>query len=455
VAVRVELYCRTRVATKQALSTMRALRRVLAGSVLLVLSAVGPLAGAAPSTLSTVARVWTEPASGYGFLDSAVLQARHSIDISMYELADTALERDLISQAASGVEVRVLLDSAFNGQADNAASYAYLHASDVHVEWAPPNQIFHAKYVVIDGSRAYIGSGNLASRDYASTRDFWVEDTTSSDVHAITSTFDVDFAHGPQLAQSSRGLIWSPGSTAPLVDLIRSARHTLLVENEEMDSPTIEQALDLAAAQGVSVKVVMTSSSDAAVALRGLASDGVHVRVLGSRQLYIHAKVICADCAGGAGTVFIGSENFSTSSLSYNRELGLITTTPAAVRAVASAVNTDYGAGTAVTAPSSTPTAPVTSAGGAVTITAFVVSIARGAEDSLSVHSKRANDECSLRVVLASGYLSQSHGLGSARANGAGNVTWTWEIGPSTDPGTAHATVTCGAGTVSRGFTIT
>jgi HKD family nuclease len=323
------------------------------------------------------------------------------------------------------------------------------------VEWAPPNQIFHAKYVVIDGSRAYIGSGNLASRDYASTRDFWVEDTASSDVHAITSTFDVDFAHGPQLAQPSRGLIWSPGSTAALVDLIRSARHTLLVENEEMDSPTIEQALDLAAAQGVSVKVVMTSSSDAAVALRGLASDGVHVRVLGSRQLYIHAKVICADCAGGAGTVFIGSENFSTSSLSYNRELGLITTTPAAVRAVASAVNTDYGAGTAVTAPSSTPTAPVTSAGGAVTITAFVASIARGAEDSLSVHSKRANDECSLRVVLASGYVSQSHGLGSARANGAGNVTWTWEIGPSTDPGTAHATVTCGAGTVSRGFTIT
>jgi len=90
-----------------------------------------------------------------------------------------------------------------------------------------------------------------------------------------------------------------------------------------------------------------------------------------------------------------------------------------------------------------------------VTITAFVASIARGAEDSLSVHSKRANDECSLRVVLPSGYVSQSHGLGSARANGAGNVSWTWEIGPSTDPGTAHATVTCGAGTVSRGFTIT
>ena len=422
---------------------------------MLALSATASVAGASQSTVSTLTHVWTEPASGYGFLDGAVLQARHSIDMSMYELADTTLEHDLITQAANGVHVRVLLDSDFNGRSDNASSYALLHASGVDVEWAPPNQIFHAKYVVIDATRAYIGTGNLASRDYASTRDFWVEDTTSSDVHAVLSTFGTDFAHGAAPALASSGLIWSPGSTAALVRLIGSAHHSLLVENEEMDSATIEQALDVAAARGVSVKVVMTSSSDSTVALRGLASDGVHVRVLGSRQIYIHAKVICADCSGGVGTVFIGSENFSTSSLSYNRELGLVTKTPAAVRAVVSAVGADYAMGVAITAPASTPTTPVTSSGGAVAITAFEASIARGAEDSLSVHSRRANDACSLRVVLPSGYVSQSHGLGSARANSAGNVNWTWEIGPSTDPGTAHATVTCGASSVSRNFTIT
>jgi cardiolipin synthase len=434
---------------------MRALRRIFAIVALLTLSAVAPFANASASTVSTVARVWTEPASGYGFLDSAIRGARHSIDMSMYELADTTLEHDLIARAAAGVDVRVLLDSDFNGTRDNASSYALMHASHVHVEWAPPNQIFHAKYVVIDGTRAYIGTGNLASRDYASTRDFWTEDTSSSDVHAVASTFAVDFAHGVVPAVASRGLVWSPGSTAALVDLIGSAHHTLLVENEEMDSATIEQALDLAAARGVSVKVVMTSSSDSTVALRGLASDGVHVHVLGSDEVYIHAKVICADCSGGEGTVFIGSENFSTSSLSYNRELGLITTTPAAVRAVVIAVDADYNIGTAVAAPATTPTAPVTSSGGAVAITAFEASIARGGEDSLSVHSRTAGDTCSLRVVLPSGYVSQSRGLGSARANSAGNVNWTWEIGPSTGPGTAHATVTCGAGSVSRSFTIT
>jgi phosphatidylserine/phosphatidylglycerophosphate/cardiolipin synthase-like enzyme len=433
---------------------MKVLQRTLVGAALLVLSAAAPVAEAAQNTVSSVARAWTEPGSGYGFLDGAVLQARHSIDMSMYELADTTLEHDLIAQAGSGVDVRVLLDSDFNGERDNSSSYALLHASDVHVEWAPPNQIFHAKYVVIDGVRAYIGTGNLASSDYASTRDFWVEDTTSRDVHAIASTFGTDFAHGAPPAQASGGLVWSPGATAALVNLIGSARHSLLVENEEMDSTAIEQALDLAAARGVSVKVVMTSSSDSDAALRDLASDGVHVHVLGSNQIYIHAKVICADCGAGVGTVFIGSENFSTSSLSYNRELGLVTTTPAAVRAVAIAVDADYGSGAAITAPPSTPSPPTTSSG-AVAITAFKASIARGAEDSLSVHSRTRDDTCSLRVVLPSGYVSQSHGLGSARANSAGNVNWTWEIGSSTDPGTARATVTCGAGSLSRSFTIT
>jgi phosphatidylserine/phosphatidylglycerophosphate/cardiolipin synthase-like enzyme len=433
---------------------MRAVRASLLASALIALCVGFGSIASASTALSGVTHVWTEPVSGYGFLDSAILAAHHSIDMSMYELADTVVEHDLIAKAAAGVDVRVLLDSDFNGARDNASSYALLHASAVHVEWAPPNQIFHAKYVVIDGVRAFIGTGNLASRDYSSTRDFWVEDTTPSDVSGVASTFDNDFNHGAVPARASDGLVWSPGSTAALVDLIGSARHTLFVENEEMDSAPIEQALDAAAARGVSVKVVMTSSSDSAVALRGLASDGVHVRVLGASQIYIHAKVICADCGAGTGTVFIGSENFSTSSLSYNRELGLITKTSSAVAAVWHAVTADYALGTTLSG-TVTSTPPPTSSSGAVAITSFVATISRGAEDSLRVHSRKANDTCTLRVVLPSGYVSESHGLGALRANGAGNAMWTWEIGPDTGPGTAHATITCGAGTVSRSFTIT
>ena len=415
-----------------------------------------PVATSAASvghTASPIVNVWTEPASGYGFLDAAIDSAEHSIDVSMYELSDTTIEHELIARANAGVDVRVLLNSAYDGTTHNANSYAALHASKVHVEWARANQIFHAKYVVIDSRVAYVGTGNLETNDYSSTRDFWVEDSRVADVDAMTNTFISDDAHVGTTFQTG-GLVWSPGSTSALVGLIDDAKRSLLVENEEMDSTNIESALKSAARRGVSVKVVMTASSSWTAVLDSLAASRVHVRVLSSSQVYIHAKVICDDCSGGAGTVFIGSENFSTSSLSYNRELGVITKTPQVVRAVDSAVHADYAIGTTVTAPHATSPSKGTSGGSTVTVTSLEILINPGAEDSLGVHSPKPDDSCNLAVTLPSGYKSQSQGLGVARANVDGNVTWKWEIGPSTDPGTARATITCTAGSVQRTFQI-
>lgn len=253
---------------------------------------------------------------------------------------------DLVARARAGVEVRVLLDSEYGIKSVNTPAAAALTRGGVHVAWAPSSQIFHAKYLVIDGSSLYVGTGNFTAQYYSSTRDFWVLDRVRSDVDAAAATFAADFAHrGAPLSAGSGDLVWSPGSTNDLVALIGSARHTLLVENEEMDSAAIESALQAAARRGVDVKVVMTYSSSWHDALTELAAAGVHVRVLESNQVYIHAKVICADCSADAGRVFVGSENFSTSSLDYNRELGLITSEGSVVGPVRSTVTSDYAAG--------------------------------------------------------------------------------------------------------------
>jgi phosphatidylserine/phosphatidylglycerophosphate/cardiolipin synthase-like enzyme len=241
--------------------------------------------------------------------------------------------------------VRVLLNSAYEGRDENTAAANLLRAGSVKVAWAPTGTIFHAKYVVINSRTAYIGTGNFVASDYRSTRDFWVEDTRTSDVAAIAATFNADFAHRDSAPVASGGLVWSPGSTSALVDLINSATSNVLVENEEMDNDTIEQALEADARRGVDVKVVMTYSSEWSSALADLARAGVHVSTLNSSQIYIHAKVICVNCTASGGTVFIGSENFSTASLSYNRELGVTTISRSAVQAVRQAVDSDYGAG--------------------------------------------------------------------------------------------------------------
>jgi phosphatidylserine/phosphatidylglycerophosphate/cardiolipin synthase-like enzyme len=300
-------------------------------------------AAAAPGQLST----FVEPAAGFGFLGHAILSAKHTIDLSMYELEDPSIEADLVARARAGVDVRVMLDSEYGIESDNGPAATTLKHGGVHVVFAPDNQIFHAKYLIIDATSLYIGTANFQVQYYSSTRDFWILDRNHADIAAAQSTFSADFARrSAPLGTGSGDLVWSPGSTNALVNLIQSAKVSLLVENEEMDSYTIESALEAAANRGVDVEVVMTYDSEWHSALSELANAGVHVRTLSESEVYIHAKVICADCLGRGGTVFVGSENFSTSSLDYNRELGIITSANAVVDAIRSTVESDYAQGT-------------------------------------------------------------------------------------------------------------
>lgn len=163
--------------------------------------AITPAEGA--TRTSVVSRVWTEPQAGYSFIDAAIDDAHTSIDLSMYELSDPSIERALVQRARHGVDVRVILNAAYEGASENATAASVLRHGAVHVVWAPSNQIFHAKYLVIDASTAYIGTGNFALSDYSSTRDFWVADTQRADVSAVIATFNADFDHGGAISRRS------------------------------------------------------------------------------------------------------------------------------------------------------------------------------------------------------------------------------------------------------------
>jgi cardiolipin synthase len=286
----------------------------------------------------------TEPQQGYQPVDAFILGATKSVDMTMYELADPVVESDLATDAHRGVTVRVVLDQEYSGKSDNLPAYNYLAAHHVHVVWSYPTEIFHQKTITVDGRTSLIMTGNLTSRYYATTRDFGVFDTNPADVSAIEAAFTSDFAgHRPAPAGAGADLVWSLGSEAPLVALIDSAQHTLTVENEEMDSTIIESALEAAARRGVQVDVTMTYSSEWTAALDRLAASGVKVRLYhGETPIYIHAKVISVDAGQPDQRAFIGSENFSTSSLVYNRELGLITANTAILTPLNATLASDF-----------------------------------------------------------------------------------------------------------------
>jgi phosphatidylserine/phosphatidylglycerophosphate/cardiolipin synthase-like enzyme len=293
-----------------------------------------------------------EPPAGIGPVYRLITGARRSVDLTMYELRDATAEADLAADAARGVDVRVVLDRHLERSA-NTAAYDYLTARHVHVRWGPAGTTVHQKTLTVDSATSVIMTLNLVTGDYPDTRDFAVIDTSRADVAAIVTTFNADFAGHAIRPPDGADLVWSPANAqSSVLSVIRRARHSLAVEDEEMDDAAVTSALAAAARRGVSVRVVMTADSRWDAAFTELARAGVHIRLYADEHgvLYIHAKVIVADAGRAGQRVLIGSENFSVASLDYNRELGILTRNAGLVAAVSATLARDYARGSPFTA---------------------------------------------------------------------------------------------------------
>ena len=207
-----------------------------------------------------------------------IKQARHSIDLTMYEFSDTKAEHDLAAAARRGVTVKVILDQ--REKSHNSSTYDYLKSHRVKVVWSWVRfEYTHQKTLLVNGSTAVIMTANLTSEYYSSTRDFLVTDTKAADVAAIARVFDADFAHRSIQPGDGKDLVWSPtGSQAKLLALIGGATKSLRIYSEEMGDTTIEDALIKAARRGVNVKVCgENESGEYDSDFSRLSAAGVHI----------------------------------------------------------------------------------------------------------------------------------------------------------------------------------
>jgi len=297
-----------------------------------------PTASAPAGTLSLI----TEPEDGTATVLALIKNARSSIDVVMYEFQDKVIADALITAEKRGVTVRVILDQGYFGKEEkmNEPSYAYLASSGVPVHWAPNYfALTHQKTLIVDGQEALIMTFNLTPQYYATGRDFGVVDTDANDVGAIEDTFTADWNSQKIIPDNGDDLVWSPNSAPDTLMIINSARKELDIYNEEMADSRVVDALILAEQRGVDVKVVMTYATAWKPAFAELKSAGVQLHLFhGEKGVYIHAKMILADDS----TAFLGSENFSHTSLDQNRELGIFLSDPSIISSLVSTFSTDW-----------------------------------------------------------------------------------------------------------------
>jgi cardiolipin synthase len=326
--------------------------RLFAALVVGIIAILG-LSGCAvtPSTPSEFSLV-QYPAAGFGGIYAQTDAARTSIDMELYELQDPREIADLIAAHRRGVAVRVLLDSAFAGRRANEPAVVALSAGGVQVRWAPSSTIFHIKTTTFDRLTSDISTANLTPQYYSTTRDAEIIDRYPVQVAAIESTFDNDWSgDNPATDESNApGLLWSPDSESAMVKLIGSATTSIDFTSEELSDPYIYRALATAAQRGVHCRVLMMDETEWAKAFGQVTAAGCVVHVLPDTKagLYMHEKIVLVDATSTSGSVMIGSQNATYSSLSFNRELSIVldrTQAPSIVEAISHTFDADFAVG--------------------------------------------------------------------------------------------------------------
>jgi phosphatidylserine/phosphatidylglycerophosphate/cardiolipin synthase-like enzyme len=304
-----------------------------------------PAPDAGPPTWSSAVQIIVEPNGKAGQeVVAAINAAKKSVHMTMYILSSSDVVNALIARHKAGVDVKVLLDP--TSQSGNSSVYSQLKSAGVGVAYSSTTFTYtHEKCFIVDGATAWIMTMNLASSSPTSNREYLAIDTTPADVAEAEAIFAGDYARQPPTSVTGSLVVAPINATSTITGLIGGAKSTIDIEAEELSDYHTADALRSALKRGVKVRVVLsnatqTSSGQSAVAeVKGAGGSLVELATP-----YVHAKTMVVD----GTTAFVGSENFSTGSLEYNRELGVVFTVASEVQKIASTIASDFTKGTAL-----------------------------------------------------------------------------------------------------------
>ena len=262
---------------------------------------------------------------------SIIDHAQKTIDVEAYLVTNTDFVRALKAAAARGVKVKVIVaGDPYRDSSAVAQERSEFASSGISFELAPKRfeggwVYDHAKFLVADAGTntgtGILGSSNI---DYSGlgggNREFDVLTSDPSTVSALAAVFYADWTGGHAPAFTRQVLVLSPGAEPTIVSLINSAKTSVDIETEEFGYVAgVMQALQDALKRHVKVQIVVPSnmSNYDMQNLDALSRSGAQVVRLSSP--YPHAKLIVVD----SQTAFVGSQNFSSTSLNKNREVGI------------------------------------------------------------------------------------------------------------------------------------
>ena len=288
---------------------------------------IGPAIGAANRV-----ELFSFPETDEKILLDQIKGARQRVYMKMYLLTETRVIDALIKAKNNGAEVRAMVEqNPFGGGSSARTAFDKLKAAGINVKYSNPTFRFtHEKSFVIDNT-AWILTANMTKSALSGNREFGVVHSDQRDVDEIVRAFDADW-NRERFTPHSDTLVWSPvNSRERITRLIESANSSITVYCEIAQDDGLIQALVAAQKRGAKVRLLISPPSNSAddgnsEDLDKLQRAKVKVRYL--KSPYMHAKTYVVDDQ----LAFVGSQNISTGSLEFNRELGIVISDLTAIR---------------------------------------------------------------------------------------------------------------------------
>lgn len=290
--------------------------------------------------------------------------ATRSIDLAEFYVSDQPGSKlhevlDAITRAAArGVHVRLLVDAAFYAKYPQIPD-AWAKTANMEVRRLDLRPgVLHAKYFVVDGRDAWVGSQNFDWRSLEHIVELGARVRTTHTVDALEAIFDADWRaaggrpfhldRSPTRDAAAGGtleLLASPERLVPaalwdlprLVSWIGTTRSTLRVQvltyktktREGREFRDLDDAVRAAAGRGVHVELLVSTWSEKADAVTSLATTpNVEVRVLDipkySRGDIPFARVTHAKLAVFDGArAWLGTGNWEGDYFTQSRNVSL------------------------------------------------------------------------------------------------------------------------------------
>lgn len=256
-------------------------------------------------------------------LSQKIWNATSRVYVEMYIFTEKRLRKALIDAYKNGVDVKVILEkNVYLAPSLNRDTINDLMNAWVDLVYSNPKNyaLNHTKMMVID-DEVILSTGNYSYSTFKYNREFFLLIQNQALLSHFLQIFENDFWGKPQDLYDPN-IVLSPNMTRnKLESLLQSATDSIEMYVHNFSDERIEKILVEKKNAGVKVKIIFPDlkkvASNAEIIDR-LQTYGIEVKVIDTPE--IHAKSILVD----KKYLYVGSINFSPSSIEKNREIGML-----------------------------------------------------------------------------------------------------------------------------------